>query len=69
MQVFALPAVMLYLQLSLFAMAMGLCAGVLLAGLAAWGTSKGNNEPPVSSPILLLSNAQHDRAEGASEAP
>ena len=62
---FALPAVMLYLQLSLFAMAMGLCAGVLLAGLAAWGTCKGNNEPPVSSPILLQSNAKHDPAEGA----
>ena len=47
---FALPAVMLYLELSLFAMAMGLCAGILLAGLAAWGTSKGNNEPPVRPP-------------------
>ena len=59
-QVFALPAVMLYLRLSLSAVAMGLCAGVLLAGLAAWGTSKGNNEPPVSVPIFLLSNAMHD---------
>ncbi len=39
--------------------------GVLLAGLAAWGTCKGNNEPPVSSPILLQSNAKHDPAEGA----
>ena len=66
-QVFALPAVVLYLQLSPFAMAMGLCAGILLAGLAAWGTSKGNNEPPVSAPILLLSSAQCDRAEGAAE--
>ena len=61
-QVFALPAVMLYLQLSLFAMAMGLCAGILLAGLAAWGTSKGNNEPPVSAPMVPLSNVMHDQA-------
>ena len=65
MQVFALPAVMLYLQLSLFAMAMALCAGILLAGLAAWGTSKGDNEPPVSAPILLQCNAQHDRGKRA----
>ena len=66
-QVFALPAVMLYLQLSLFAIAMGLCAGILLAGLAAWGTSKDNNEPPVRAPTFLLSKAQQHRAEGASE--
>ena len=63
-QIFALPAVMLYLQLSLSALAMGLCAGILLAGLAAWGTSNGNNEPPVSAPILLLSNIQRDWAKG-----
>ena len=47
------PAVMLYLELSLFATAMALFAGVLVAGLAAWATSKSSEEPPVRPPHLL----------------
>ena len=46
------PAVMLYLELSLFATAMALCAGVLVAGLAAWATSKSSEEPPVRTSHL-----------------
>ena len=38
---------MVYLELSLFATAMALCAGALLAALAAWCTSKSSDEPPV----------------------
>ena len=47
LQALGLPAVMVYLELSLFATAMALCAGVLVAALAAWATSKSSDEPPV----------------------
>lgn len=50
------PAVIVYLELSLFAIAMALCAGVLVAALAAWATSKSTDEPPVRpSPFQLTS--------------
>ena len=41
------PAVMIYLELSLSATAMAICAGTLLAALAAWGTFKSSDVPPV----------------------
>lgn len=44
------PAVVIYLELSLFAIAMAVCAGALLAALAAWATSKSSDEPPVRLP-------------------
>ena len=47
-QALAPPSVMLYLELSLVWTGMALCVGVLLAGLAAWGTWKCPDEPPVS---------------------
>ena len=53
-QVFGLPAVMVYLELSLFAFAMALCVGIATAGLAAWGTSKSTEEAPVRLMLLRL---------------
>ena len=47
-QALAPPSVMLYLELSLVWTGVALCVGVLLAGLAAWGTCKCPDEPPVS---------------------
>ena len=48
MQALGPAAIMVYLELSLLAISMALCAGLLVAGLAAWGTSKSRDEAPVS---------------------
>ncbi len=58
MQALGPAAIMVYLELSLLAISMALCAGLVVAGLAAWGTSGSADEAPVgisSGPFFIHS--------------
>ena len=65
MQALGPVAIMVYLELSLLAMSMALCAGLLVAGLAAWGTSKSSDEAPVSIFFTILSKGCIAQAHSA----